>query len=200
MFYENDYILNKMSFLRKKISQKIILAVFFPLKSNDCKVAGFCRHVYWPRALTYTDLSPVPSSKLKSILLHSRSVQLFRAYLLNRSREKTETRQKANSKQQASSQKANSSIHNECFTTISHQVQTKNVAKVLLTSHKYARAAQGVWVETCFFLNRISRTPNQPLKNISITEDGGGAGRLLKCFKCILRHWLTRVEVTVLKK
>ena len=35
---------------------------------------------------------------------------------------------------------------------------------------------------------RISRTPNQPLKNISITEGEGGAGRLLKCFKCILRH------------
>ena len=92
----------------------------------------------------YTDPSPVPSSKLKSILLHIRSVQLFRAYLLNRSREKTETREKTNNKQQASLQKASSSIHNECFTTISHQVQTKNVAKVSLTNHKYARAAQGV--------------------------------------------------------
>ena len=52
MFYENDYILNKMSFLRyENLSQKVILAVFFPLKSNDCKVAGFCRHVYWPRTL-----------------------------------------------------------------------------------------------------------------------------------------------------
>ena len=36
--------------------------------------------------------------------------------------------------------------------------------------------------------NRISRKPNQPLKNVSITEDGESAGRLLKCFKCILRH------------
>ena len=36
--------------------------------------------------------------------------------------------------------------------------------------------------------NRISRTSNQPLKNISITEDGGGARHLLKCFKCILQH------------
>ena len=35
---------------------------------------------------------------------------------------------------------------------------------------------------------RISRTLNQPLKNISITEDGGGAGYLLKCFKCILQY------------
>ena len=34
---------------------------------------------------------------------------------------------------------------------------------------------------------RAHRT-DQPLKNVSITEDGGGAERLLKCFKCILRH------------
>ena len=103
----------------------------------------------------YTDPSPVPSSKLKSILLHIRSVQLFRAYLLNRSREKTETREKTNNKQQASLQKASSSIHNECFTTISHQVQTKKRCKGFADQSQVRKGGAGGLSWNLFFVLKI---------------------------------------------
>ena len=42
MFYENDYILNKMSFLRyENLSQKIPLAVFFFSEIEWLQSSGF---------------------------------------------------------------------------------------------------------------------------------------------------------------